>query len=166
MNRLLIAAAFLTFASTAQAQTSALPSGTGIEPGTAAATTAFAKSENGKKCKGRLAGRWRLYFSDPVTFCTVEIKPDGTVRKKGGLRTACRGVLLDHTAVVDGKVNRVAPLVNKHGQSNQCWIHGTIATEAGNLEIVEAFITKGSGSFSGVGIYLDGSASVVTGTRY
>lgn len=88
------------------------------------------------------------------------------MRKKGGLRTACRGVLLDHMAVLDGKVNRVAHLVNKHGSSNQCWIHGTIATEAGDLEIIEAFITKGSGSFSGVGIYLDGSASVVTGARY
>ena len=164
MKKYLIAAAFLTcaVAAQAQAQTSALPNAAGDEP----VTTAFAPSENGRNCKGRLAGRWRLYFSDPVTFCTIEIKPDGTVRKKGGLRTACRGVLLDHTAVLNGKVNRVAPLANKHGSSNQCWIHGTIGTEAGNLEIIEAFITKGSGSFTGVGIYLDGSASVVTGARY
>ena len=162
MNRLLIAAAFLTFASTAQAQTSAPPSGTGIETGTAA----FATSSNGESCKGRLAGRWRLYFSDPVTFCTLEIRRDGTVRKRAGLRTACRGVLLDHTPVLNGRISRAAPLTNKHGASNQCWIHGTIGTEAGDLEIIEAFITKGNGSFSGVGIYLDGSASVVTATRY
>ncbi len=166
MKRYLIAAALLTFASTAQAQTSAPPSGTGIVPATAAATAPSTQGQNAKKCKGRLTGRWRLYFSDPVTFCTIEIARDGTVRKRSGLRTACRGVLLDHTAVIDGKMNRVAPLTNRHGSSNQCWIYGTIGTEAGSLEIVEAFITKGNGSFSGVGIYLDGSASVVTATRY
>lgn len=109
-----------------------------------AATATFTSSENGKKCRGRLAGRCRVYFSDPVTFCMVKIKRDGTISRRSSLTTSCRGVRLDHSPVLDG----------------------TMETMAGILEIFEAFISKGSGNLSGVGIYLDGFASVVTGTRY
>ena len=162
MTKYLIAAVLLAFASTAQAQTA----GSTNDLSANAATAAADSGKSAKNCKGRITGRWRVYFNDPVTFCTLEVKPNGTIRKKSSDVTACRGVDLDHTAVTGGQINRVAPLTNKHGSSNQCWIHGTIETEAGTLEIFEAFIAKGSGSFSGVGIYLDGSASVMTGVRY
>ena len=162
MNKYLIAAVLLALATSAQAQTSLSTNDQPADVPAAAPTD----SKSDKGCRGRIAGRWRIYFNDPVTFCTLEIKHNGAIRKRSGVRTACRGVLLDHTAVTEGRIERVAPLTNKHGSSNQCWIHGNIETEAGTMEIFEAFIARGSDSFSGVGLYLDGSASVITGVRY
>ena len=162
MKKYLIATVLLTLASTAQAQTA----GTTNDLSSNAATAALDGGKSGKDCKGKIAGRWRIYFNDPVTFCTLEIRSNGTIRKRSNAQTACRGVLLDHTAITEGRINRVAPLTNKHGSTNQCWIHGNIETKAGTLEIFEAFIAKGNASFSGVGIYLDGTATAVTGVRY
>lgn len=167
MTRYLIAVALLTLASTAHAQTTHPIDDFSTSAAAAeGAATTFAGSGSTEDCKGRITGRWRVYFSDPVTFCTVEVRRDGTIREASAAETSCRGVFLDPSAVTGGEVDRVAPLINKHGLSNQCWIHGTIETEAGPLEILEAFIAKRNGTFTGVGIYLDGGATVVTGVRY
>lgn len=162
MTRHLIGVALLTLASAAHGQTTDTIGDVSPDVATAVPTESRPKD----KCKGRIAGRWRVYFNDPVTFCTFEVRRDGTIRKKADARTGCRGVILDPTGITNGKLDRFAPLSNEHGSSNQCWIRGKIKTEAGSLEIFEAFIAKGSGSFSGVGLYLDGSATVVTGVRY
>ena len=116
-------------------------------------------------CDGRIAGRWRLYFDDPLVFCTIEVKRGGKVRPQDGARTECRGPRIGEAAVLGGRLHLEAPLANQHGSSNQCWVHGAIRTEVGQLEVVEAFIAKGSGLFSGVGLAI-GFPTRVTGVRY
>lgn len=58
--------------------------------------------------------------------------------------------VLPRAAFLNGKVNRVAPRVIKHGASNQCWISGTIRLKTGKIEIVEAFAPRRRTGFAGV----------------
>ena len=91
-----------------------------------------------------LKGRWRLYMDGP-TFCTLDIKRDGTIKKTHNATTKCKGDIRAH--ILGGTLTLNPPL---DGGINQCWVTGHISTKKGRIEIFEAFVTASGDQFTGL----------------
>lgn len=98
-----------------------------------------------KSCKGRLSGRYRIYFGEAAS-CTLEVDKKGYVQPKSDSREICAGPPIGFADVLGGRLRKHAPV--SRNKKERCWIDGCVETETGEICIVEAFL--GGGGFTGI----------------
>lgn len=113
-------------------------------------------------CNGSPTGRWRVWVDNIVVMMTLEVvKQDGEfkVRTQRNPKTQARGLGIDGFAdVAGGTLFKNDPLVNKHTNSNQCFLTGTIRIAGNpNVSLSEVWIERGSSTMKGWCVFNGGT---------